>query len=260
MKRILTITLLSTLMLNTAYALTAEEKGLVIAKEVELRDSGWKNYSTNMKMILVNKQGDKSNRAIRLKIMEVPGDGDKSLTIFDSPRDIKGTSFLSYSHAVTPDHQWLYLPSLKRVKRISSSNKSGPFMGSQFAYEDLSSFEVKKYRYTFLREETFNGTDTLVVENQPNYSHSGYSRQIVWIDKERYIPLKIEFYDRKNTLLKILRFQKYTKYLDRYWRAHEQIMENQQNGKKTMLSLSKLEFRIGLNKRSFDKNTLKRAR
>ena len=260
MKKLLTITLLSSMLPNIAYALTAEEKGLVIAKEVEHRDSGWGDYSTNMKMTLINKQGDKSSRAIRLKIMEVSGDGDKSLTIFDSPKDIKGTSFLSYSHAITPDHQWLYLPSLKRVKRISSANKSGPFMGSQFAYEDLASFEVEKYQYKFLREETLGGTESLVIENQPNYTHSGYSRQIVWIDKKRYIPLKIEFYDRKNSLLKILHFQKYTRYLDRYWRAHEQIMENQQNGKKTMLSLNDFKFRTGLNNRSFNKNTLKHAR
>jgi len=260
MNKILITTLLGTVLMNTAHALTAEEKGLAIAKEVEQRDSGWKDYSTHLKMTLINKQGDISSRSLRLKILEVSGDGDKSLTIFDSPRDIKGTAFLSYSHAVTPDDQWLYLPALKRVKRIASANKSGPFMGSQFSYEDLASFEIEKYQYTFLREETFNGIETLVVENQPNYSHSGYSRQIVWVDKERYIPLKIEYYDRKNALLKILHFQNYTQYLDQYWRAHEQVMENQQNGKKTMLSLNNFQFRIGLKERNFDKNTLKRVR
>ena len=265
MKTLMTTVLLSAMSvsiasINTAFAISAEEQGLAIAKKVEQRDSGWNDYTTSLKMTLVNKQGDKSTRAIRLKILEMSGDGDKSLTIFDSPRDIKGTAFLSYSHAVTPDDQWLYLPALKRVKRISSSNKSGPFMGSQFAYEDLASFEVDKYQYKFLREETLNGKNTWVVENQPIYKHSGYTRQIVWIDKERYIPLKIEFYDRKNTLLKVLQFQNYTLYLGQYWRAHEQVMENQQNGKVTTLSLNNFKFRTGLNQRSFDKNALKRAR
>jgi len=88
------------------------------------------------------------------------------------------------THALTPDDQWLYLPALKRLKRISSRKKSGPFMGSEFAYEDMSSQEVEKYRYKWLRDETVEGRDAYVVERRPTYEYSGYTRQIVWIDKE----------------------------------------------------------------------------
>ena len=121
---------------------TAEEKGLAIAVEADNRDQGWADQATTMKMILRNSQGAESTREIRGKTLEIKGDGDKSLTIFDTPRDIKGTAFLSFTHALESDEQWLYLPALKRVKRISSSNKSGPFMGSVFDYEDISSQEV----------------------------------------------------------------------------------------------------------------------
>ena len=116
------------------YAETAEEKGLAIAVEADKRDQGWGDQSTVMKMILRKSQGAESIREIRGKTLEVKVDGDKSLTIFDTPRDVKGTAFLSFTHSLKSDEQWLYLPALKRVKRISSSNKSGPFMGSEFDY------------------------------------------------------------------------------------------------------------------------------
>ncbi len=260
MKKTLLFTLISLTFSSYVGANAAEDRGLQIAIEVERHDQGWVDTSTNMKMVLRNRQGDESIREIRIKSLEVDGDGDKSITIFDTPADVKGTSFLSYSHTVTPDDQWLYMPALKRVKRINSANKSGPFMGSQFAYEDLASFEVDKYKYRYIKDDTLNNIDTFVVENYPQYQHSGYTRQLVWIDKERYIPLKVEYYDRKNGLLKTLTFNDYKQYLDKYWRAHEQSMENHQNGKTTLLTFSNYQFKKGLSDKSFTRNSLKRSR
>ena len=136
-----------------ATAQTPEEQGLAIATEADRRDKGFGDSSATMKMVLRNRHGDESTREVRVRTLEVEGDGDKSLSIFDSPADVKGTAFLTFSHILEPDDQWLYLPALKRVKRISSKNKSGPFMGSEFAYEDLGSQEVEKYRYRYLRDE-----------------------------------------------------------------------------------------------------------
>ena len=163
-----------------ALAETAEEKGLAIAKERKARDLGWGDSLSNASMVLRNSEGQETVRKIRLKNLEVTNDGDKSLTIFDQPRDVKGTAFLSFSHATTPDEQWMYLPALKRVKRISSRNKSGPFMGSEFAFEDLSSFEVEKYSYKYLRDEVVNGVDCYVIESDPVDKYSGYTRQVNW--------------------------------------------------------------------------------
>ena len=136
-----------------AFAETAGEKGLAIAQEADRRDSGFGNYTNDVEMILKNKQGQESTRKIRSKTLEVADDGDKSLTIFDEPRDVQGTALLSFTHKEGPDDQWLYLPALKRVKRISSDNKSGPFMGSEFAYEDITSQEVDKYTYKYISDE-----------------------------------------------------------------------------------------------------------
>lgn len=195
---------------------TPQEKGLALALEAEQRDLGWGDLRADLEMLLRNKQGRESQRKLRISSLEMPDDGDRSLTIFDSPRDIAGTGLLSYTHALIPDDQWLYLPALKRVKRIASANKSGPFVGSEFAYEDLTSAEVKKYHYKWLRDEGLVGRETHVVENTPAYANSGYTRRIVWLDKAMLHPLKIEFYDRKNALLKTLLLSQHTQYLDKY--------------------------------------------
>jgi hypothetical protein len=239
---------------------TPEEKGLAIAQEADSRDSGFVDYTNDVKMILRNKQGQESVREIRSKTLEVDGDGDKSLTVFDEPRDVKGTALLSFTHKTGPDDQWLYLPALKRVKRIASDNKSGPFMGSEFAYEDITSQEVDKYTYKFLRDDTLDGMDVFVFERYPVDEKSGYTRQIIWLDKEHYKERKIEYYDRKNALLKTLTFTDYNQYLDTFWRAHEMYMVNHQTGKSTTLEQNNYQFQTGLTDRDFDKNSLKRAR
>lgn len=242
------------------YAETPEEKGLAIALEADKRDTGWVDNTADLLMTLRNAQGQESIREIRIKTLEVSGDGDKSLSIFDTPNDVKGTAFLSFTHALTPDDQWLYLPALKRVKRISSSNKSGPFMGSEFAYEDISSTEVEKYTYKWLRDETLNDHETFVIERFPQYKHSGYTRQIVWLDKTMYQPVKVEFYDRKDTLLKTLTLKGYAQYLDTFWRVHAMEMINHQSKKSTTLVWENYQFKSGLTDRDFNKNALKRVR
>ena len=239
---------------------TPEQKGLAIAQEADRRDLGFGDSAAEMTMILKNRGGDTSTRYIRFKTLEVTGDGDKSLSIFDRPRDIKGTAMLTFSHALDPDEQWMFLPALKRVKRISSRNKSGPFMGSEFAFEDLGSQEVEKFTYRYLNDEPFQGIDCFVVERRPAYEHSGYTRQVAWMDKERYIPLKVDYFDRKNALLKTQTFDHYRLYLEKYWRPGEMNMVNHQTGKSTRLLWKNLKFRVGLTDREFNRNSLKRAR
>ncbi len=241
---------------------TVEEKGRVIAEEMDRHDLGWGDSATALKMILANAQGQTSTRALRFKSLEVTGSGagDKSLTIFDRPRDVEGTAFLSHTKITEPDDQWLYLPALKRVKRIASANKSGPFMGSEFAYEDLLSQEVDKYTYQWLHDEPCGALACFVIERYPVYENSGYTRQMVWIDKREYRPMRIDFYDRKGSLLKTLVYSDYRQYLDQYWRAHTLQMDNHQTGKSTTLTFTDYEFRIGLNDKHFTSSRLKRVR
>jgi len=238
----------------------ASNRGLEIAQEMDRRDTGFVDSSARLIMELKNKQGQTSVRHVRVKNLEVTGDGDKGLSIFDKPADIKGTAFLTFSHALTADEQWLYLPAIKRVKRINSKNKSGPFMGSEFAYEDISSQELEKYTYKYLRDEKISGIDCFVIERYPTYKHSGYTRQVAWINKQEYRPEQIVFYDRKNSLLKTLTYSSYQQYLGQFWRADKMHMINHQTGKSTLLTWDNYAFKTGLSDKDFNRNSLKRAK
>ncbi|MCK5918828.1 MAG: outer membrane lipoprotein-sorting protein [Cocleimonas sp.] len=249
---------ISVLTLN-AMAETPEAKGLRIAKETDARDVGFGDSTADMMMTLKNRAGQTSTRKLHSKVLEGKGDGDKSLSLFNTPADVKGTSMLTFSHGLKADDQWLYLPALKRVKRINSRNKSGPFMGSEFAFEDLGSQEVEKYKYKYLREEACGkGWKCHVVERIPAYKYSGYSKQIGWTDTKEHRAVKIEFYDRKGSKMKTLVSSGYKQYLGKYWRPSVMSMQNHLTGKSTVLQWTNYKLGTGLSKRDFNKNALKR--
>jgi outer membrane lipoprotein-sorting protein len=243
-----------------SYAQSAEDRGLEIALAAEAYDKGFTDFTANMVMTLKNKNGKTSKRNIRIKTLEVESDGDKSLSIFDEPADVKGTAMLTFSHGLEPDDQWLYLPALKKVKRISSRNKSGPFMGSTFAFEDLSSQEVEKYSYKFLREEACGEWQCYVLERTPEYKYSGYTSQIAWIDKEAYRMVKVDYYDRKKALLKTLVASDFDQYLGHYWRPGKMDMQNHLTGKGTLLEWTDYQFKTGLGDNDFRSQSLKRIK
>ena len=258
MKKILFI-ILGVATAGLAMAQSDAEKGLEIATAADKYDVGFGSSSTKLTMILTNKHGQESTRYMSNQTLELTADGDKSLIVFDSPRDVKGTATLTFTHKDGPDDQWLYLPAIKRVKRISSDNKSGPFMGSEFAYEDLSSQEVEKYVYKFVNEAKTDGIDSYVIERDPVDPKSGYARQLVWFNKDNYRLEKIEYYDRKNSLLKTLVYGNYNVYKEKHWRAGEMIMTNHQTGKSTKLIFSDYNFDVNLKAEDFSQNSLKRA-
>ena len=243
-------------------ALTPEEKGRSIAVEAEQRYEGFGNSIVELAMTLSNEEGRERTRRLTWKTLEVDlqGEGNKSLTIFHEPRDIEGTAFLTHTHIDRDDDQWLYLPSLKRVKRIASANKSSAFAGSEFAYEDLLSDEVEKFDFLWLREEACGELQCHVVQRVPTYRDSGYSRQVVWIDQSEFRPQHIDYYDRENRLLKTLEFEDYRLYHDRFWRAQQMRMNNILTRKQTTLGFGDFDFRTGLTERDFDPAALRRLR
>lgn len=241
-------------------AQTPEEKGFEVAARSDRSDRGFTDSKVSLKMVLRNAAGQESIRELTLNTLEISDEqvGDKSMTVFESPADIDGTALLSHAKILEADDQWLYLPALKRIKRISSANKSGPFVGSEFAFEDFTGLELNKYSYRYLREEACGDMMCDVVERMPLYEHSGYSRQVTWIDQTDYQARKIDFYDRGDDLLKTLEIKNWTLYDGKYWRAHLLSMLNHKTGKSTDLMYGDYTFGTGLGDRDFVKNTLKR--
>ena len=239
---------------------TAEAKGLRIAREASARNDGFGNFIAGMTMVLRDRHGRESVRQMRFKVLEVPGDGDKSLFVFDQPRDVRGTALLTHAHINSQDDQWLYLPALKRVKRINASRRSGSFMGSEFSYEDMSPQEVEEYSYKYLRDEPCGELTCTVTEQVPLDRKSGYSRKVVWQDTDELRVWKMELFDRKNSHLKTLTFANYRRYLDRYWRAGEQTMANHLTGASTVLKWTGFRFRTDLDDSEFTRVALRRVR
>ncbi|MEM9145681.1 MAG: outer membrane lipoprotein-sorting protein [Pseudomonadota bacterium] len=239
----------------------ANGKGFDVAARSDRSDNGFGDSRVELKMVLTNAAGSSSTREVEITTLERESEdvGDKSMVVFSSPRDIDGTALLSHAKILDPDDQWLFLPALKRVKRISSANKSGPFVGSEFAFEDITGQELNKYDYEWLREEACGEFTCDVVARIPRYENSGYTRQIGWYDQTHSQLRKIEFYDRKDSLLKTLTYEEYREY-DGVWRSHLFRMVNHQTGKATDLVYGDYTFGVGLEDGDFVKGVLKRLR
>ena len=254
--------LLSNAFAGANQAGTAQDKGFEIAARSDRTDVGFGNSDVQLKMILRNAAGEEATRTLRISTLEKPDEsvGDKSLVIFDAPADIRGTALLSHARILDSDDQWLYLPALKRVKRISSRNKSGPFVGSEFAFEDFTAIELNKFDYRYLRNETCGDLQCDVVERLPRYENSGYMKQIAWVDQADYQLRKVEFYDRRGDLLKVLELGDYRHYDNGVWRAHRLSMNNVQTNKRTDLVYDDYRFDNGLGEGDFVSGKLKRIR
>lgn len=248
---------------------TPEEIGQAIADEADWRDLGYGDFTADMEMVLKNAEGEESVRKVTNRTFERQDTsvGDMSMITFHEPRDVAGTALLTHANIIESDDQWIFLPALKRVKRIASNNKSGSFVGSEFAYEDLASQELMKYSYKYLRNEKCDVADAetqkrecFLLERFPRYENSGYTKQVVWVDTTDFLVRKVDYYDRKESLLKTLNFIDYKQYLDKYWRANLMKMHNHQTGKSTDLNWKEYRFRSGLQEGDFAKDKLSQAR
>lgn len=254
--------LIAVILAGGAYAQTPGEKGFEIAARSDRSDRGFTDSEVELRMVLRNSNGQESERVMEQKVLEVQDEnlGDKSLVVFDSPADIDGTALLSHTKILDPDDQWLFLPALKRVKRISSKNKSGPFVGSEFAFEDFTALELNKYSYKYIEAEACGDLTCDVIERTPLYEFSGYTKQISWVDQEVFQVRKVDYYDRKGQLLKTLTFEDYREYGDGIWRSHLLKMVNHQTGKSTDLVFSEFQFKTGVSDKDFQKGILTRIR
>ena len=239
---------------------TPEKQGAHIFITQDDMDLGYRDAKADMTMTLFNAAGQQSRRQMMTLFLEVPDDGDKTLITFKFPRDIKGTGLLTYEHIEGPDDQWLYLPALKRVKRIASKSKSGSFVGSEFSYEDISSNKPAKYRHKYLREDTHDGAPVWVVERYPKEASSGYTKIIAWVSQSNHQTVKQEFFDRKGAPLKVQLVTGLKRHLGKFWRPGETMMENLQTKKKTILAFEEWTFQQGLKASKFTKRSLERQR
>ncbi|NOX88359.1 MAG: outer membrane lipoprotein-sorting protein [Calditrichaeota bacterium] len=243
-----------------ARELTARE---IMQKNDEQRTS--KDEQSELTMELINRKGKKRVRKVR-QITKTKQDGnEKSLIRFLAPADVRGTGLLTVEQSDRDDDQWLYLPALKKVRRISASDQSDNFMGTDFAFEDLRSEELDKYHYTLLGKEIVDSNECYVIEAAPSdpqeKKDSGYSKRILWIRADNFVTVRIKFFDKKEELLKIFKSSDIREIGNSAkWRAHRIEMENLKTGHKTVLYFNNYIINKGVEDRYFTQRYLERGR
>ncbi|RKY81556.1 outer membrane lipoprotein-sorting protein [candidate division KSB1 bacterium] len=253
-------TALIILLCATAGILNAQQKitGLKIIENVYNRPAP-KDQTGDLTMTLINSRGDTRVREIKQYVKDY-GKVEKKIMFFISPADVRNTSFMnwSYDQEGKDDDQWIYLPALKKVKRISSDSKSDYFMGSDFTYDDLGDRQPSEDTHKLLREEEFNGEQCYVVESIPKEEDYMYSRTVTWIIKDKWIGLKKEFYDEDGDLLKTLTIKKYEN-IKGYWLITNSEMHNVQKDHKTVMELKNLKLDTSIPDRQFTERMMRRG-
>jgi outer membrane lipoprotein-sorting protein len=206
-------------------------------------------------MTLINRQGERRVRNLQ-QYTKDDGDVEKRIMFFLSPADVQGTSFMNWSYADgSDDDQWIYLPALRRIRRISSDGKSDYFMGSDFTYDDLGERHPDEDIHEIAGEETINGKECWVIESVPKNPGYMYSKTVTWVMKDNYLGLKREFYDDRGRHLKTLEILDYDR-IDGYWTILETEMRNVQRDHSTHMKFTDVKINQGIPDRMFTERNM----
>ena len=173
------------------------------------------------------------------------GETSKTLIKFISPADVKGTAILIYDHENAADDMWIYMPALRKTRRIVSTEKGKNFMGSEFTNADMSKPNMNDFQYKILGSETFEGKTCWKIEsacnNETVASENGFSRKVSYIEEGSYLCHKVEFFDLQGKLHKIQFIRQYKKQASGKYFAYEMEMRNELNGRKSFMIIDKFQ-------------------
>lgn len=223
-------------------------RGREIATTVDQHDAGFTDYVVDGKMQVLREGSKPAIREFEMNTFEVRNGGDKRLVVFSQPRDLAGFVSLTHTHTDAPDDQWIYLPAIKRSKRLAARDKTGSFAGSEFSYEDIATWELSNYNYEFIRDEPCGEPQTTchTIANLPRYEYSGYSKLVETIDPRIWQPVRIVYSDREGRELKRLEFFGYKQYDGKYWRPDRIVMTNAADGSISEIQWINYRFKSGL--------------
>jgi len=224
------------LMLLAGLAVAQDLDGEAIVKKMTNRSESDTTISET-KMIIVDADGNKRERKLLTRAKKIDGRGH-IVTTFLAPPDVRGVKFLVIENPDGDDDQRIYLPALRRVRRITSSNKTDSFMGSTFSYADLQSYKSEDGTHTRKADMKLNGHDCFVVESIPKpETDTQYSKLIYWVRKDNFVPIRGEFYDKQGKLFKVLEVLKVEKLPDGTWLTKLTKMSDVQARRVTVLEI-----------------------
>lgn len=253
--------LITALTLSSLLAITGEE----IAQKVHDRDEG-DNSTSNMKMILTDKNGNERVRELK-RFSKNKGEDTLKLMFFLTPADVKNTAFLThdFEDSNKDDDQWLYLPELQKVKRIASSDKSSAFMGSDFTYSDMTSRNVSDYTYKIMKETKVGGNKVwqmlVTPKSEKTIEETGYTKSIVFVRQDNFVIVQALNYIKAGKKLKYMMVKGLEK-IDGIWSITEMQMITKKGKKtlhKTSFEFSDIKYNQGLEESLFTTRTLQRG-
>ncbi|HCY83760.1 MAG TPA: hypothetical protein DHV36_01345 [Desulfobacteraceae bacterium] len=217
----------------------------VMEKQEELQKADTE-YGEEVMLLVDEKSGSKEKRQVKRYAKDVGDDLNRYLLVFLKPADIRGTALLTHENA-DADDQWLYMPAVKKMQRIAQGSKKSYFMGTDFTYEDMEPEDIENFNYTILKEETVDHVDPAkecyVIESVPANKEkkraTAYSKRIMWVDKETFSTLKVEFYDRRKRLLKTQKSFEFENVTGTVYRPKKTIMDNHNKNHKTLSLVTK---------------------
>jgi outer membrane lipoprotein-sorting protein len=241
-----------------------QPSGREVMEQYKLQDRTADESSTQT-MTIVNSRGATRERQVTYVTKTDADDNRKMLIRFLAPANIAGTGFLSIEHGDRDDDRWLYLPAVRKTRRIAGSDKTDDFVGSQFTYEDLDSEQLALYDYTLTGSETVDGTDAWVVEavatDPKKIEDTAYGRRELWIGKEHHTLIRAKYYDKSGAYVKLFEASDVRQVRgSEKWRAYRMTMEDVQEGDKTILEVSEYVIDQGVSDAFFSERYLKRGR
>ena len=243
--------LIAVFMMSNTNTFAQTLTGKQIMQKVKDRPDG-DNRKSTMQMELINKRGKKRIRSFVSYSMDI-GKDKKSIIFFKSPADVKGTGFLTWEYDDTnkDDDRWLYLPAMKKTRRISgTSAKKDYFMGSDFTYDDMGGRNIDEDIHKLLKVEKIDGYDCYKIVSKPIDTKDMYSKKISWIRRDCLVAHKVEYYDKMGNLLKTLTISNIKK-IEGFWTAQKMHIVNHQTNHQTILLISETKYNIKIDETLF---------
>lgn len=236
--------------------------GYEIARRADEVDEGKTSVRTAT-MTLTNKKGAVRTREVTMKSKDY-GDAKKTVVVFTVPKDVAGVAYLMFDYpdkadGTKPDSDnWLYMPAMKKVRRISGSTRQDDFMGTDFTYEDMGDRGLSKDDFNLLGEETVEGAECYKVECVAKDKGEKNPRRIVWFRKDNYLMQKAEFFDRQNTLQRELSCSEISQ-IDGIWTTGKMFIKNVQTGHSTLLEMKNVQYNTDLSDSLFTVSAIERG-
>jgi len=217
-----------------------------------------KDFKARVVMKLISRGGQERVRELTMlrKNYGEAGGNQRYFIYFFQPADVKDMTFMVYKYPARDDDRWLFVPAINMVRRIAAQDKRSSFVGSDFTYEDVSGRDIEEDNHTIIKEERLGNRDCYVIKSTPKAGDMDYTYRLSWIDKENFLPLKEEYYDRKGELYKVFTADE-IKDIKGFPTVTKRTMKNLQSGHRTEVTFTKADYNIGIEDSLFSERFLK---